>query len=218
VQTLRVIIAKMQGCSTFEKFLKECHALVNKWDVVGKDIDVYLMRIHPRHWTIFGNLDTITDTYCIETYASILRTLFVQCEIMNEDQLNKVTNEDLFYNNIPIGKKFAIYGISRNNVSESAANAIRMSGIRYATPPLAIRLWLEKSNKVVMDLIVKVTKINPVEVLYSSIGMKFFNNAAVTNQLSVEKLGIKDGQYEIMVKDKTWKKVYKCVLTDDDVC
>ena len=51
-----------------------------------------------------------------------------------------------------------------------------MNGIRYATPPISIKLWLQMSHKVAMEYIVKVTKINPIEIPYSSIGMKFFKD------------------------------------------
>ena len=129
IKKLRDIIASMQGCSTFEKYLDICENLVKTWDGVGKDIAVYIMRIHPRHWTVFGNLDTIPDTSWMDKYASMLRSLFLQCDIISIDKLNKLTNEELFYQNVPIGKKFPLYGICRNNVSESAANTMRISGI-----------------------------------------------------------------------------------------
>jgi hypothetical protein len=136
---LRNVIAELQRASTFEKYLDTCQKLVNSWDVVGKDIAVYIMRIHPRHWTVFGNLDTIADSSWMDKYASMLRTLFLQCEIMSIDKLNKLTNEELFYKNVPIGMKFPLFGICRNNVSESAANTMRLCGIRNAAPPLSIR-------------------------------------------------------------------------------
>ena len=134
VESLRIIVAKMQVASSFEKFIQQCHILANRWDAKGKQIAVYLMRIHPRHWTIFGNLETIQDTYWIDNYASTLQCLLASGEVMNEDELSKVENEQLFYNNILLGKKSPLYGICRNNVSESAANSVGMNGVRYATP------------------------------------------------------------------------------------
>ena len=43
VESLRVIVAKMQGATSFEKFIEQCHILVNQWDTKGKQIAVYLM-------------------------------------------------------------------------------------------------------------------------------------------------------------------------------
>ena len=103
IPLLRKVISAMQGSDTFEKFLTNTHDLADKFEDFGKEIAVYIMRIHPRHWTVFGNLETIPDTYWIDNYATLLRVFFDRCGIMDTCDLDKLKNADLFFNNISIG-------------------------------------------------------------------------------------------------------------------
>ena len=137
---------------------------------------------------------------------------------MDQCDLDELNNTDLFYNNIPIGKKFPLFGICRNNISDSAVSSVGREGVRYATPPIAIKLWLENSHMVLERFIEKVKKINPLKVPYSSIGMKFFNDSLVTQKLSVDYLNIDDGLYEMLINNDTGKTAHKCWVKKDDRC
>ena len=96
---------------------------------------VYLMRIHPRYWIVFDNIETVDDKVWDEDCGVKLRTILLDGEVMDERILDDLTNTHLFYNNTPLVQNFPIYDICRDNLSESAANSSATLGIRYVCPP-----------------------------------------------------------------------------------
>ena len=53
---------------------------------------------------------------------NLLHNLLVETETLSEEDVKEVKDDNLYYGNIPHGKKFPMFGVSRNNVSESVAN------------------------------------------------------------------------------------------------
>ena len=137
---------------------------------------------------MFGNLTSIKDDTWMLKYASILRGYMIRTKIGDTQVLSNMLDERLFYNNIPKVKKFSLFGISRNNVSESAAHAAGISGVQYSCPPNAITLWLEYAHNNVSKFIKGIVSIDVDNVPYTSIGMKFWcmiNTCAIDSILFI---------------------------------
>jgi hypothetical protein len=81
------------------------------------------MKIHPRHWTIFGNRRDIPYTRWKEQYDDFLRFNIIKSGAMTQKNLEQVPTSNLYFGNLPVGNKYPLFGICRNNVSESVANS-----------------------------------------------------------------------------------------------
>ena len=184
---------------------------------------VYLLRIIPRHWTVFGNLTSINDDTWMAKYATILRGYMIRTQTGDAQDISNMPDERLFYRNIPKGKKLPLFGICRNNVSESAAHSAGISGVRYSCPPNAIKIWLEYAHNNVSHFKQGVVAIDPREVPYTSIGMKCYNDAVLTNTYNVvSSETINDGTFTVLVSrsDTPNSRIYTCELkgTESGIC
>ena len=70
---------------------------------------------------------------------------------MTQKNLEQVPTSNLYFGNLPVGNKYPLFGICRNNVSESIANSHNMSNVRYTIPPISISLWIQNSIKILLN-------------------------------------------------------------------
>ena len=105
----------------------------------GDEIIIYIMSIHPRHWSVMGNLKDLTDDIWLPGYMRKLKQCISKHKELNDDEADNVMKHFKFYGNLPLGKKCRMFGISRNNVSESQANVTKRNGIRSIIPPLSVK-------------------------------------------------------------------------------
>ena len=92
VGDLRKIINGMQSAHTYEIFVEKTKLLSKLNTNDCHDILVYLMKIHPRHWTIFGNRRDIPDTRWKETYDDFLKNEYNKKWCNLTDEFGKNTN------------------------------------------------------------------------------------------------------------------------------
>ena len=62
VSTLRKALNGMQSASTYDRFCKKMEMLHTMDLSESNEIILYMLRIHPRHWTTFGNRSDIPDS------------------------------------------------------------------------------------------------------------------------------------------------------------
>ena len=101
----------MQDSSTYERYRKKLELLTD-FDVEKVDeLKLYLTRIHPMHWTVFGNRSEIPDSRWNEEYVTMLQELNVKTGKTKELILNELPDENMFYGNFPLSLKCPMFGI-----------------------------------------------------------------------------------------------------------
>ena len=85
------------------------------------------------------------DNPWMPTYKKKLKDFIMIENNLNDNEDKRAMNSITFYENFPLGKKSRLFGISKNNVSESQAHVANRNGIRLIIPPLGIKRWLEYS-------------------------------------------------------------------------
>ena len=78
----------------------------------------------------------------------------------------------IYFGNIPIGKKFPMFGISRNNIAETVANTSKWSKIRSTIRPISISIWISYSLKILEEYKKRINSNFEGMVPYSSIGTR----------------------------------------------
>ena len=85
-----------------------------------------------------GNLKDLNDDSWLSGYMKKLKQCIMNNKKLNDDEGENVMKHFKFYGSLPLGKKCRLFGISRNNVSESQANVAKRNGIRSIIPPLSV--------------------------------------------------------------------------------
>ena len=154
----------------------------------SNEIILYLLKIHPRHWTTFGNRTDIPDSRWSDSYEGLIREYMILTNKLKEEDVFNVEGTKLYYGNLPIGKKFPMYGISRNNIAESVANQTKMNNIRMCIPPIAVGLWINSALDIVKDYMKEIKKVNGSNIPFTYLATRSmtqsrerFKNSSVTN-------------------------------------
>ena len=96
-------------------------------------------------------------------------------------------------------------------MSESAAHAAGISGVRNYCPPNAITLWIEYAHNNISKFIKGIVSIDVDDVPYTSIDMKFYNETVLTNKYDIVSSETKDdGKFTVSVSrtDVTDNRIY----------
>ena len=88
-----------------------------------------------------------------------------------------------------------MYGISRNNVAESAANLSKVKNIRTSIPPIAMALWINNSKKMVYDYYKQIKRVNTENIPYTYMGARCMSqnrerleNSRIKNVIQTENM------------------------------
>ena len=93
----------------------------------GCEILAYMLKIDPRHWSVFANRDDISDDSWRPDYQSTLKQYLLSAKSFTKEALDSMTDEKIYYRSLNRRGKFKMQGISRNNVAESTT-ALKASG------------------------------------------------------------------------------------------
>ena len=138
---IRARLHFLQSAETFQIFRKECEITCEFQDskdpAIGAKVVDYLLRIHPVHWTVFGNRPTSGgEEAWLRPYLFLI--LDVRVKLGDAQDTAKARLNEFVDRSLPRGKMFPLYYVSRNNQAESSANVLNKSGIRYCIPPVGI--------------------------------------------------------------------------------
>ena len=98
-------------------------------------------------------------------------------------------NEFQLYGNLPLGKKCRMFGISRNNVSESQANMAKKNGIRSIIPSLSVKKWVEYTMTVLTKYFDKIKEMWNKKIPYTPIAISAYeNNSSRIKFLNIHKI------------------------------
>ena len=145
------------------------------------DIAFYVLRVHPSHWTIFGNSPWFSHHSYLNRAREVLRQITLARDLSDKlqsrksppplDRLVEMIDECKSKEDergktatfVP-NKSFVNfrscprYGNTRNNVSESLANTFITVGVREDIPPVSILSCIELYNKQLKTLFKDVKK------------------------------------------------------------
>lgn len=143
IQALRNVIADMQRARNVGAFIEACRDVTALMRERGAEIVQYLMEgIHPRHWTVFGNLMSYEDTEWEPEYYTYFGT------VMNKPDLPWTEIRRLHLkDNVPFGRKFPLFGFCRTNRVESANSWLSHNKIRSSPPAVAVGCYLVAARK-----------------------------------------------------------------------
>ena len=135
---------------------------------------IYIIKIHPRHCPVFGNLTDILDSHWESEYQEYLLSMKVQSGQLTESEKSTFPKENVYYGNIPHGKKFKMWGVSRNNVAEVVAAQSKWFNIRYTIPPISIAIWIQQSINMIKKYLSQIGDLFSEKIPYTSIGVRNF--------------------------------------------
>jgi hypothetical protein len=137
---------------------------------------VYLFCIHPRHWVVFANRKDLAVKIWFPAYLARLQAILRNLGIEVSDNLNVVKSRYID-STVPIGKKFPLFGISRNNMSEGGASQVNGLGIRSLPPLFAIHKMMLSAKRAMSKYRKEVEDIEPSQIPFTSIGVKLFQDS-----------------------------------------
>ena len=181
--TLRIHMGIISSCSDVKSFITSVEAMTEVLLETGVDINLvtemvfYMLRIHPSHWTVFGNSNTFTNIDYIIWTRKLLQSLVSACMLSNPleerkssyvgvetligiiRKCNNEGNQDerasfflpqrLFLNH----RICARYNTSRNNTAEALAALYNNDFIRYKTPPVSLLMFFQSYNRLVSTIL-----------------------------------------------------------------
>ena len=114
---------------------------------------------------------------------------------VNEKEAQDIKGTKLYYGNIPIGKKFPMYGVSRINIAESVANQTKMNNICMCIPPIVVGIWINSAMTIIQDYIKEILKVNDENIPYTYLATRSmiqsrerFKNSSVTNVIETSNI------------------------------
>jgi len=147
---------------TFEDFVRKLRYLIRALrpdTVLGYDISVYLLQIHPRHWTNFANNPVLYGVGCSwtmyeEFFIDILTERNAHLTVADRLNQNQIFWLASRFRNLPYpeGRPFPLYGVKRNNVAEGFSQKLLSSGIRKREPYDAFLLLLQLFKTQLKDM------------------------------------------------------------------
>ena len=102
---MRTAINKLQGASTFEEFQHKSSYVTQFDSEKGPMILLYLLKIHPYHWTTFGNRYDIKDSNWIIYYEDMIKKLFVKTKTLTEQEVASLDTSNCYFGNLNKGGK-----------------------------------------------------------------------------------------------------------------
>lgn len=66
---------------------------------------LYLLKIHPYHWTTFDNRYDIKDSNWIIYYEDMIKELFVKTKTLTEQEVASLDTSNYYFGNLNKGKK-----------------------------------------------------------------------------------------------------------------
>ena len=84
VGTLRKALNGMQSASIYDRFCKKMKMLHTMDLSKSNEIILYMLRIHPRHWTTFGNRSDIPNSRWNDSYEALLRQYMIVTNTVND--------------------------------------------------------------------------------------------------------------------------------------
>ena len=93
---------------------------------------------------------------------------------LTDDDASSFPKEKLYYGNIPHGKKFKMWDVSRNNVAEVVAKNALVGNIRCTIPSISIALWIKQSMSMVNKFLQQIEDLQGKGIPYTSIGIRCF--------------------------------------------
>jgi len=179
-KALRAYVGQLQSAFTVGRYISTINNLLNRFPEKGNKIALYLMRIHPRHWTVFGNRNKISDNQWVPDYLTLMARLALELELTPDydgQDPNEFAKGLLYASKVPLGEKYPLMGAARNNLAESAANVLKESGVRSHVPPVAVHLFLNKALDMLKAYQVELTAVDTTQFPYTNLGLRLWTDA-----------------------------------------
>ena len=199
IQLLRTALSKTQNSKDIFHFMSSCENIISALGTeVGQNVVLYILKgIHPRHWTVFGNLISLDDSEWEPHYYAYVGRLVGSnggWEAVRENHMNDI---------VPLGQKFPLFGHSRNNCAESAAGLLVHHGIRTTIPPKSMKKFLDLCRKHNGDYFKEVSENEASGVKLSNIALKLHQDVnKKLPSLEVTECSVEDdGSHQVFVRD-----------------
>ena len=126
-QLLRNVLGNMQSATNVYYFVSSAKKLESFCgEDKACDIIMYILgSIHPRHWTVFGNLPSLPDNKWEPVYYHFMGQLLPNTETEDWHMIKASHMSDP----VPVGKKFPLFGHSRNNLAEVSVSLATKHGV-----------------------------------------------------------------------------------------
>ena len=219
LQELRTCVNKLQEASTFEGFQQQSSYVTQFDPEIGPLILLYLLKIHPYHWTTFANRHDIKDSKWNQYYEDMIKELFIKTKTLTEEEVMTFDAATCYFGNINKGKKFKMHGISRNNVAESVANNAKRANVRSTIPPISIALWIQQSLIMAQTYLVQIDGLVNNDVPYTSIAIRSLEiSKEKSNDMKVHNMESFANIITILVREKRKGKSMTRKVTLMDKC
>jgi hypothetical protein len=84
-QILRQIVMGCQQATKLDVYVKNIDKINNYFPINGDEIIIYIMSIHPRHWSVMGNLKDLTDDIWLPGYMRKSKQCIIKHKTLNDD-------------------------------------------------------------------------------------------------------------------------------------
>lgn len=144
---LRSCVQKLSGASTFQEFVWTLSEMERRLGKQGPTLVLYLLRIHPRHYTVFANRESILDEQWMPWYLTKYNDTKVRCgEIVAAELTSGQLLEEEIIRGVPIGKKFPMFGnTAENNISKQITKDLKTWKATERPPAESLPIVVEKS-------------------------------------------------------------------------
>ena len=92
LQNLKTAVNMLQGASTFESFQHKSSTIIKFDDDNGPIILLYLLKIHPYHWTAFANRDDIRDSSWNNPFEDMIKELHLKTNTLTKEEIDKLNS------------------------------------------------------------------------------------------------------------------------------
>ena len=178
------------NCSDIQSFFTSVEAMAENLLMAQADIKLvteivfYVLRIHPSHWSVFGNTNTFIHADYLFGTRKLLQSLVSACMLSkvleerkspyvnvqsligiihrcnnqgNQDEKASLFSPRRLFSNYRICPR---YNTARNNPAESLAELFRNDGVRYKTPPVSMWKFFQEYNKLMSTILNTVKRLN----------------------------------------------------------
>jgi hypothetical protein len=185
--SLRAIMVSMQSSATIDVFVTETHRLMAMLDcTLGGRIAACLLRIHPIHWTVFGNRDSQLEEVWVPKFKQLLvSSLFASGEVTIEDNIDFMIATHLD-STVPKGRKFPLCCTCRNNNAEGAACGLLSAGIRHSAPAAGLVQFLGCASTQLLSCNHECMSADPEVHQFTPIGSQWHMDAANRTNIGLD--------------------------------
>jgi hypothetical protein len=145
----------------------------------GYKMALYLLLIHPIHWTVFGNHVSLPKSTWSVAYKQLILRCLLQLGMVSEDDDEELVHlivESQINCTVPRGQSFPLYFTCRNNNAEGMASAFRMLGIHHHPPPTAAHQFLKFAVENLKEYQNECERVDPLVHQLTPLGMKWYND------------------------------------------